>query len=189
MNKIVAFGASNNSKSINRKLAEWASKRLKDTKVDLLDLNDYEFPIYSSDREQENGIPEKAYQFKDALRAADGIVISFAEHNGSYSAAFKNILDWVSRIERPLWLNKPMFLLATSPGQRGGQGVLTSAVKSFPHQGGQVVASYSLPSFNQNFIAEKGIYEPELKNKFEAQLANFEKAIHESVKEREVGAA
>ncbi len=130
MNKIVAFGASNSSKSINRQLAQWASSQLEGAEVNLLDLNGYEMPIYSMDREQNSGIPEKAEQFKEALREVDGIIISLAEHNGSYSSAFKNIFDWMSRLEKPIWLNKPMFLLATSPGARGGKNVLTRKIHS-----------------------------------------------------------
>jgi len=174
---IVAFGASNSSKSINQKLALWASGQLENSEVRLLDLNDYEMPIYSIDREQKYGIPEKAYQLKEVLRDSDGIIISFAEHNGSYTAAFKNILDWVSRIERTIWLNKPMFLLATSPGPRGAIRVLSSAQNAFPYQGGQVEATFSLPSFSKNFNIDHGIGDSGLKNEFEKQLANFESAI------------
>ncbi len=178
MNNIIAFGASNSSKSINQKLARWVSGQLENTEVTLLDLNDYEMPIYSIDREQKYGVPQKAHQFKKALKGADGIIISFAEHNGSYTAAFKNILDWVSRIERTIWLNKPMFLLATSPGPRGAIRILSSAQSAFPYQGGQVEAIFSLPSFKQNFDSDQGIMDPRLKTEFEKQLANFQSVIH-----------
>ena len=177
MKKIVAFGASNSSKSINQQLAKWASSQLSDCEINLVDLNDYEMPIYSMDREQASGIPEKTQQFKEALRVADGIIISFAEHNGSYSAAFKNIFDWMSRIDKPIWMDKKMFLMATSPGGRGGAGVLAAASGAFPHQGGQVAATFSLPSFNQHFKAAEGITDAELKGAFEEQLVNFRNAI------------
>ncbi|MDN5204700.1 NAD(P)H-dependent oxidoreductase [Fulvivirgaceae bacterium BMA10] len=180
MNKLVAFGASNSSRSINKQLAHWVSTQYDGADVDLLDLNDFEMPIYSMDREQQNGIPEQAYKFKEALKQADGIIISFAEHNGSYTAAFKNLFDWASRIEKTMWLNKPMFLLATSPGPRGAKGVLSGAVGAFPYQGGQVAASFSLPSFNQNFAPTKGILDQTLNKDFEVQLENFKKAIHET---------
>jgi len=90
MKNIVAFGASSSTNSINKQLAAYAAKQVPDAKVHLLDLNDYEMPIYSQDKEEKQGIPEKAYAFKKALHASDGIVISFAEHNSSYTAAFKN---------------------------------------------------------------------------------------------------
>lgn len=177
MKKIVAFGASNSSKSINRQLAKWASSSLSDVEVVFLDLNDFEMPIYSTDREQKSGFPAEAQEFKKHLNDSSGIIISFAEYNGSYSSAFKNIFDWISRIEKPIWSKKPMFLLGTSPGGRGAQTVLATAIASFPHQGGDVVASFSLPSFHQNFTEEDGIKDAELKTAFEKQLASFSSSI------------
>lgn len=178
MKKIVAFGASNSTQSINQKLAKWAVSQLDGVEVEVLDLNDYEMPIYSIDREGSDGVPEAARSFKETLTASDGVIISFAEHNGSYSAAFKNVLDWMSRLEKPIWSNKPMLLLATSPGARGGLGVLGTATGSFPHQGGQVVASFSLPSFHQNFNEEDGIANGELKTTFTGELEKFKEVIH-----------
>ena len=118
MKKIVAFGASSSKKSINKKLADYAANQIKDSTVNLLDLNNFEMPIYSIDFEEENGIPPQAFQFKKELSSADGVIISFAEHNGAYTSAFKNIFDWISRIEKVVWLDKPMFLMATSDGSR-----------------------------------------------------------------------
>ena len=179
MNNIVAFGASSSTQSINKQLAQWAADQLKDVQLNFLDLNDFEMPIFSVDREREHGIPEKAKRFKAAISEADGIIISFAEHNGSYSSAFKNVFDWMSRLEKPIWSNKPMFLLATSPGPRGAQSVLATARNSFPHQGGTIASSFSLPSFGQNFNRTEGITEPSLKDSFQEQLSLFKQVIEE----------
>ena len=157
MKKILAFGASNSSDSINKQLASYASKQFKNSAVDLLDLNDYEMPIYSKDREKKDGIPQPAKDFYKKIGDADLILISFAENNGNYTTAFKNILDWMSRLNGKTFQEKPMLLLATSPGARGGSSVLDIAVKRMPFQGGGVKGSFSLPSFNENFDAEKGI--------------------------------
>jgi len=171
--KIVAFGASSSKQSINKQLAGWAASQIEDVEVQLLDLNNYEMPIFSVDKEREAGIPQQAHDFKEQLRNADGILISFAEHNGAFSAAFKNIFDWASRIEKSMWLDKPMFLLATSPGGRGGKSALTGAVNDFPHRGGKVVASFSLPSFGQNFSEGEGIVDEKLKEEFRKELELF----------------
>ena len=53
--------------------------------------------------------------------------------------------------------------MATSPGVRGGSSVLEIANKRFPFQGAIVKGSFSLPSFNDNFDAEKGITNEDLK--------------------------
>ncbi|RKS00711.1 NADPH-dependent FMN reductase [Flavobacterium sp. 102] len=149
--KILAFGASNSSDSINKQLASYASKQFKNASVDLLDLNDYEMPIYSKDREKKDGFPQLAHDFYQKIGEADFILISFAENNGNFTAAFKNILDWTSRINSKTFQEKPLLLLATSPGARGGGTVLDIAVKRMPFQGGIVKGSFSLPSFNDNF--------------------------------------
>lgn len=181
--KIVALGASNSRQSINKKFANYAAHQIPDAEVNLLDLNDYEMPIYGIDREREQGIPRLAYDFKRQLLEADGIVISFAEHNGAYSAAFKNIMDWISRIEGPVWGDKPMLLLAAAPGKRGGRTVLDIAVNKFKFMNKNTLIDFSLPFFRDNFTEEEGITNVELRQQFVAQLNLFDQALH---KEREV---
>ena len=162
--KIIAFGASSSKQSINKQLATFAANQFQNVSVEILDLNDYEMPIFSVDKEKENGIHPLAQEFYSKLGSADLIIISFAEHNGNYSSAFKNILDWTSRINAKTFQEKPMLLLATSPGARGGSSVLEIASKRFPFQGGIVKGSFSLPSFYENFDVVNGIIHPGYKN-------------------------
>ena len=164
MKKIIAFGASSSKQSINKQLATFAANQFQNASVEILDLNDYEMPVFSVDKEKENGIHPLAQEFYDKLGIADLIIISFAEHNGNYSTAFKNILDWTSRINAKTFQEKPMLLLATSPGARGGSSVLDIATKRFPFQGGIIKGSFSLPSFFENFDVVNGIIHPEYKN-------------------------
>ena len=175
--KLLALGASTSSASINRKLANHAANLIAGAEVTDLDLRDYELPIYSADEEEQNGAPADAQAFLDAIRAHDGIVISMAEHNGSYTAAFKNLYDWTSRIEQKLWSDKPMLLLATSPGGRGGATVLAAAEATFPRMGAKLVATFSLPSFYENFSDGGGIGDVELSAALAAAVADFEKSL------------
>jgi len=177
MKKILAFAASNSRQSINKALVTWAGDQLDQVELQVIDLNDYEMPIYSIDRQNESGFPDRAYAFREQLKSADGIMISFAEYNGSYTAAFKNIFDWVSRIDRKLWGDKPMFLLSTAPGPRGGITVLNAAKTSFPFMGGQIIGVFSLPKFKENFEEAKGIVDEELKSVFYTELHKFQKAV------------
>lgn len=167
MKKIIAFGGSSSKNSINKQLAIYAAKLFQDAKVEILDLNDYEMPLFSVDREKENGIHNLAHDFYAKLGSADLIVVSLAEHNGAYSTAFKNILDWTSRINNKTFQEKPMLLMATSPGARGGSTVLDIASKRFPFQGAQVKGTFSLPVFFENFDAVHGIINPELKKQLD----------------------
>ncbi|MCZ4696383.1 NAD(P)H-dependent oxidoreductase [Ancylomarina euxinus] len=175
--KIISLGASNSTKSINRTLAHYASKELKNVDFELLDLNDYEMPIYSADREAESGIPELAHQFKALILEADGILISFAEHNGAYSAAYKNIYDWVSRIESDVWGNKPMLLMATSPGSYGGKSVLAMATARYERANKKPILNFSLPSFYENFSNEEGIKDSSLREEFYTELKRFQEVL------------
>lgn len=155
--KVIAFGASNSSRSINKKLVTYASGLLDGVDVEILDLNDYELPLFSVDREDEMGQPEFAQAFLKKITDCDGIIISFAENNGSYSVAYKNLYDWVSRIQPKVYQDQSMVLLSTSPGGRGGQSVLELALSQIPRFGGQVKASVSVPSFGENFDVDAGL--------------------------------
>lgn len=151
MKKIITFAATNSKNSINKQLAVYAASLLVDSEVTVLDLNDFELPMYGVDYETDHGIPDNAHKFLDYIKSSDGIILSFAEHNGAYASVFKNLFDWMSRIDGKLWSNKPMLMMATSPGARGGVTVLDIAAGRFPYMGGNIVGKFSLPSFGENF--------------------------------------
>jgi len=154
--KIVAFAGSNSTTSINKKLATYAASLFENAEIEILDLNDFEMPLFSVDLEKQIGQHQLAAAFIDKIASADILVISMAEHNGNYSVAFKNVFDWASRINVKVFQEKPMLLMASSPGGRGGASVLEIAEKLFVRYGGNIKATFSLPSFNQNFNVESG---------------------------------
>ena len=160
--KIIAFAASSSTKSINKKLVTYASSLIEGACTEVLDLNDYELPLFSEDKEMEIGQPSLAKQFLEKIKESDLVMISFAEHNGSYSAAYKNIFDWCSRINPKVYQNKPMMLLATSPGKGGASNVLSTAMSSIPHFDGIIKGSFSLPSFYDNFDIENNVVSNEV---------------------------
>lgn len=176
MKKIIAFAGSNSKNSINKQLATYAANQLNDVIVEVLDLNDFELPLYGIDYEVAHGIPDNAHTFLGKIKSSNGIVLSLAEHNGAYATVFKNIFDWMSRIDGKLWSDVPMLLMATSPGGRGGATALEIAKGRFPYMGGNIVADFSLPSFGQNF-SEDGILDAELKANFNIAIETFQKAI------------
>jgi NAD(P)H-dependent FMN reductase len=177
MKKILAFGGSNSKNSINKSLAKYVAEQVNNVEITVLDLNDYELPIYGYDLENESGIPVNAQKFLNKIVASDGIVLSLAEHNGAYTTAFKNVFDWMSRIDGKLWNNKPMLLLATSPGGRGGRSVLEIAKSRFPYMGGNIVADFSLPFFSKNFT-EDGIDDEALSAQLNTVIAKFNNALN-----------
>ncbi|EKO3658233.1 NAD(P)H-dependent oxidoreductase [Vibrio metschnikovii] len=170
--KVIAFGASTSSQSINQALATYAAKQIEGAQVTLLNINDYSVPMFSEDREKELGQAEGAQAFLRDLAQADAFVISFAEHNGHYPAAYKNLFDWTTRIDRELFKGKPAVYLATSPGPGGAQSVLAAAVASAPFFGGNVKGSFSVPSFYDNFdLAAGEVTNSEIAEKIKATVA------------------
>ncbi|WP_397362881.1 NADPH-dependent FMN reductase [Olleya sp. R77988] len=159
MKKIIAFGASNSLTSINKQLAVYASSLIENKEVEILDLNNFKIPTYSIDIETKIGIPENAQHFFDKIKSCDGIIISLAEHNGNYTAAFKSLFDWMSRIDKNIFQDKNMLLMSTSPGGRAGKSVFDIAEASFPRFAAKISAKFSLPSFNENFKEGKIINE------------------------------
>ncbi|GAA4281850.1 NADPH-dependent FMN reductase [Gaetbulibacter aestuarii] len=155
MKKIIAFGGSNSKNSINKQLATYASSLVQNVDVKLLDLNDFDLPLFGVDVEAEQGFPADAQKLLKFFEETDGFVISLAEHNAAYTVAFKNLLDWLSRIEGKLFFKKPMLLMATSDGSRGGQSVLDIAKSRFPRHDAHIIETFSLPHFSDNFKAGK----------------------------------
>ena len=153
---ILAFAASNSKKSINKQLIIYASKLIDfANNIEIIDLNDYELAIYSPEREEKlissGGVPKKAKDFYSKIGQADVLIISFAEHNGSYTAAYKNIFDWMSRIDAKVYQEKPVIMLSASPGSKGASSVLKSAIDSADYFGAKLLGSLSIPDFNKNF--------------------------------------
>lgn len=175
MKKILAFAGSTSSTSINKQLATFAAENLENTSFDVIDVRDFSMPVYSTDEEQ-NGFPENAIKLNALLNNYDGFILSLAEHNGSYAAAFKNIFDWSSRLEVNVFREKPLLLMATSPGPMGGKFVLAAAEQRFPRQGAKTITTFSLPSFYDNFKEGK-IVNDDLLSTLKTKVVEFENNV------------
>jgi NAD(P)H-dependent FMN reductase len=172
--KILAFAASNSRSSINKALISYAARFLADEEVEIIDINEYEMPLYSVDREREIGIPQQAWRFYEKIGDADALLIAFAEHNGFYTAAYKNLFDWTSRIDRKVYQGKPAVLLATSPGPGGARRVLQVAKESAPIFGMDVQADLSIPRFYENFDMEHDLVtDSEIQEQLKLALAKL----------------
>jgi NAD(P)H-dependent FMN reductase len=160
---ILAFGASYSKHSINRQLAAYVAGRFNGHNIEVLDLNAYPLPVFTVDLEKESGHPHMIMNFLDKLQWADLIIISLAEHNGAYTAAFKNLFDWTSRVKGKMFEGKKLILLSTSTGGRGAISCLKIASDRFPRHGAEIIGTFSLPDFNDNFSNEDGITDKNLK--------------------------
>lgn len=182
MEKILAFAGSNHRQSINHQLVLAAAARLQGKQVTILNLVDFPLPIYSEDLQLEQGIPKKAVDLYQLFAEADGFIIAVPEHNGLMPAFFKNIIDWLSRIDRIIFYQKPVMLMSTSDGSNGGNSSLQVLLDKIPFWGAYVVSSYSLPHFHQHFDLEKKEITNEQENRrFALAVEQFSYAVSESV--------
>lgn len=125
--RILAFAGSLRRDSWNKKLVAAAAKGAESAgaQVTVIDLAEYPLPVFDEDLEAAEGMPDAAKQLKALFREHDALLIASPEYNSSVTAAFKNLIDWVSRREdgeQPLacFKGKTAALLAGSPGALGG---------------------------------------------------------------------
>ncbi len=176
--KTLAFGASGSKTSINQILAKFTAQTF-EKEAEIVNIVDYSLPLYSIDFEKENGIPENAQLFFKKIQESELIVISLAEHNGSYTAIFKNLFDWLSRIELAFFKDKKLVLLSTAPGPRGGLSVLETAKERFPRHGAIILETFCLPKFHENFDATNSSFKTEeSKYQFEDFIASIQSKIN-----------
>ncbi|MFC5044767.1 NADPH-dependent FMN reductase [Aquimarina hainanensis] len=154
MKNMLAFSGSNNSQSINHQLVEFVVRELGIEGTKIISLLQYEMPMYSEDYERKNGLPGMALALRQEISEATYLIISVNEHNGTLSAFFKNVIDWLSRVDRNFLAGKKILLMSTSPGQRGGTGALETCKQLLPRFGGEIIEHFSFPSFYANYDTE-----------------------------------
>jgi NAD(P)H-dependent FMN reductase len=79
-------------------------------------------PLYDGDVEAAEGIPAVVTALKDAIAAADGLLLVTPEYNNSIPGVFKNAIDWLSRPDADIarvFGGKPVALMGASPGGFG----------------------------------------------------------------------
>ena len=126
--KLVAFSGSIRKSSFNSAILKAAANAATSAGADvaLLDLRDYDLPLFNQDLEDASGLPEAAKKLKAKFREADGFILASPEYNSAFSALMKNTIDWCSRAETddepPLtaYAGKSALLLSASPGALGG---------------------------------------------------------------------
>ena len=146
--RISTLAGSARRESLNKRLAQVAEVRVSALGGEgvFLDLADYRMPLYDGDYETANGVPEGALALGEQVASADGLMIASPEYNGSYPALLKNTIDWLTRIDRRIWV-RPTALLSASPGPGGGRRALVVLRLALDHMHVPVLdRQFSLPS-------------------------------------------
>lgn len=90
--------------------------------VEILDLNEYQFPIFDERLKNQPNPTTKTLEFASKIKSADGVIIVTPEYNGGYPAALKNVVDLLY----DEWKRKPIAISTASDGVFGGSQVITS---------------------------------------------------------------
>lgn len=117
--RILSICGSLREKSFNAALAR-ASRELAPAGMTISESPPIDaFPFYNADV-QAKGFPASVEAFGVAIHEADGVLIVTPEYNYSIPGVLKNAIDWLSRLPRQPFKNKPIALQSASTGMLGG---------------------------------------------------------------------
>ena len=104
-----------------------------------------DLPFYNEDIDVEGSVPAAAVAFRDAVAAADAILVLTPEHNGTIPAVLKNAIDWASRpFGASALIQKPVAVIGSAYGQFGGVWAQDEARKAFGIAGATVLDDIKL---------------------------------------------
>ncbi len=106
---ILAFAGSNSSTSINYNFVKYTADLVSGAEVQVLNMANFPFPMYSEDYENSKGFSNSLMELRDDIKNSQGLIISVNEHNSNPSSYFKNLIDWLSRLERNFFEGKQVF--------------------------------------------------------------------------------
>ncbi|MFI6041287.1 NAD(P)H-dependent oxidoreductase [Nocardia sp. NPDC051321] len=143
--RILALVGSLRAASINRQLAETAVQ----TAPEGVEVAIYEgladIPFYNEDLDVEGAVPVAAQALRDAVAAADGLLVVTPEYNGTLPGVLKNAIDWASRPYGAGAIKaKPTAVVSASISPNAAQWAHGDAVKSLGVAGARVVESAHL---------------------------------------------
>lgn len=94
--KILAFAGSIRRESINQKLLMHITGRLQSegATVTVINLRDFDIPLFGEDLLTEKGFPEDAQRFYELLCEYPVFLIACPEYNRSITPLLKNVIDW-----------------------------------------------------------------------------------------------
>jgi NAD(P)H-dependent FMN reductase len=177
MTRLLGISGSLRRASFNTALLANAAELLPDG-VSLEIRTLHGIPLYDADEEAEQGPPAAVTALKDAIGAADGVILSTPEYNNGIPGVFKNAIDWVSRPGGSIgnvFSGRPFAIMGASPG---GFGTLLSQNHWLPvlrtlgaelWTGGRMLVSRA----GQVFDAEGAIADPERREQIRLFVAGF----------------
>ena len=160
---ILAFSGSSRRESLNKKFLTVAVQEVKNAggDVTLVELSDYELPLYNGDLEDAAGMPANARKLVDLVKGHAGLLIASPEYNSSITALLKNTIDWCSRADDDPFPGKVVAVISASPGAYGGNRSLKTTQQILLHLGCHIVpAMASLPQAHKAFGPDGRLTDP-----------------------------
>jgi len=120
MKKIAVFVGSLRKQSLNRKMAKaLIALAPASLKLEIIDIGT--LPLY--DQDLEDKLPSGWVQFREQVKAFDGVLFVTPEYNRSVPGVLKNAIDVGSRPkEKSVWDRKPGAVISVAPGPLGAFG-------------------------------------------------------------------
>lgn len=173
--RVLAFSGSTRSDSTNKKLVNEAANFAKElgANVKVIDLRDYNLPLYDGDLEVKEGLPQKAKELRKLMMESQVILIASPEYNSSLSAILKNTIDWASRGEKrgpslEPFKDKTFVIMSASPGSKGGARGLVHLRAILEEVGGKVFSEQIVvPDAYNAFNDQKQLKNPQLREKLQ----------------------
>lgn len=126
--KVLALVGSTRDGSVNKALVDAAIAELPGTATATIYEGLENLPFY--DGALEENVPAEVTAFREAVAAADALIVATPEYNGSVSAVLKNAIDWASRpYGNGSITGKSVLVLAASPSPNGAKWAREDLVK------------------------------------------------------------
>ena len=140
MSKIgILVASSNNNLKLSLKFQELAKELNIDTEI--INLVDYNLPLYSTNEEEKNGIPESVLDLATKIMDLKAFIVVAPEYNGVMPPVLNNAMAWTSRATKN-WrdaFNDKDIALATHSGGGGQKGLQAMRIM-FQHLGANILA-------------------------------------------------
>ena len=153
MPHIVILSSSVRRERKSHRVALYFLHYLKENKLatsEILDLKEYDFPIFEDTIKTLQNPSKKVVEFSKKIKEADGIIIVTPEYNGSFPASLKNAIDLLY----DEWSHKPISISTVSSGIFGGTQALVSLQFILWKIGAQVVTNmFPVPNVAESFDA------------------------------------
>jgi len=158
MTRIIGISGSLRKESFNTALLRAAAELMPDGS-ELAVHTIRGIPLFDQDAEAADGIPQAVAELKEALAAADGLLLASPEYNNSLPGVTKNAVDWMSRPAADIarvFGGKPAAVIGATPGGFGtilGQNAWLPVLRHLgtrPWFGGRLLVSRAHTLFDES---------------------------------------